>query len=158
MPLVSERGYHIVLPGIVDRPNTGLMPWDGKMAVTPTTHGLRVAGQVELASLQAPPDWRRAQVLLNHASRLFPDSIPDPAGTSNPETLQRWLGHRPSTPDGLPVIGPASRCADIIHAFGHGHSGLCQAPATAEAVAALVDEAAAPFPIEAFSPRRFGPS
>jgi D-amino-acid dehydrogenase len=158
IPLISERGYHVVLPGVVDRPNTALMPCDGKMAVTPTAHGLRVAGQVELAGLDTPPDWRRAQVLLNHARRMFPDSLPDTGDSPGPQTLQRWLGHRPSTPDGLPVIGPASGCADIIHAFGHGQSGLCQAPATAEAVAALIDGAAAPFPIHAFSPRRFGTS
>jgi D-amino-acid dehydrogenase len=50
----------------------------------------------------------------------------------------RWLGHRPSTPDGLPVIGPSSAHPDVFHAFGHGHVGLAAAPATAELVADLL--------------------
>jgi D-amino-acid dehydrogenase len=48
------------------------------------------------------------------------------------------MGHRPSIADGLPVIGPASGCADVIHAFGHGHVGLASAPKTAELVADLI--------------------
>jgi D-amino-acid dehydrogenase len=35
------------------------MPSDGKMALTPTLGGLRVAGQVDLAAVSAPPEWRR---------------------------------------------------------------------------------------------------
>ena len=48
------------------------------------------------------------------------------------------MGHRPSTPDGLPVIGPSAQHPDIVHAFGHGHVGLAAAPATAELVADLL--------------------
>jgi D-amino-acid dehydrogenase len=48
------------------------------------------------------------------------------------------MGHRPSTPDGLPCIGPASGCPDIIHAFGHGHVGLTAGVATAKLVANLI--------------------
>jgi len=152
VPLVSERGYHVVLPAVKDRPVTALMPFDGKMAVTPMRDGLRVAGQVELASLQAPPDWRRTDILLGFARRMFPDSADAMDGS---ETV-RWLGHRPSTPDGLPSIGAATGCGDIVHAFGHGHTGMCQAPATARLVAAAVDGTAPPFRSDAFAPQRFG--
>ena len=48
------------------------------------------------------------------------------------------MGHRPSTPDGLPCIGPASGCADVVHAFGHGHIGLTAGPATGKLVADLI--------------------
>lgn len=151
VPLVSERGYHIVLPEVADRPQTALMPFDGKMAVTPTAAGLRIAGQVELASLSAPPDWRRTDILFGYAQRMFPDVVQEKMR----RTALRWLGHRPSTPDGLPSIGASSRSGDVIHAFGHGHSGLCQAPATARLVAALVDEATPPFSPTAYRPQRF---
>jgi D-amino-acid dehydrogenase len=48
------------------------------------------------------------------------------------------MGHRPSTPDGLPCIGPASGCADVVYAFGHGHIGLTAGPATGKLVADLI--------------------
>lgn len=149
VPLISERGYHITLPEVTDLPQTGLMPFDGKMAVTPTLRGLRIAGQVELAALDTPPDWKRADILLGFARRMFPGRIGE-----KPD-LKYWLGHRPSTPDGLPSIGPASACGDIIHGFGHGHSGLCQAPVSAKLIADLIDGTTPAFDPAPFAPQRF---
>ena len=36
------------------------------------------------------------------------------------------------------VIGPASGCADVVHAFGHGHIGLAAGATTGRLVADLV--------------------
>ena len=170
IPLASERGYHVVWPDAPVRLGLAVMPSDGKMALTPTRGGLRVAGQVELAAVSAPPDWRRADLLTRFAQQMFPAlrSGPRPdlgaaaatplsaenhaasvaasaavpaaefAATSATPPASRWMGHRPSTPDGLPVIGPSARHPDILHAFGHGHVGLAAAPATAELVADLL--------------------
>jgi D-amino-acid dehydrogenase len=134
IPLESERGYHVVLPAPGLSMRTPLMPSDGKMAVTMTRAGLRISGQVELASRSADANWRRADVLLRHAQRMFP-SLPVP---SSSEATARWLGHRPSTPDGLPVLGPAGACAQVFCAFGHGHVGLAGAPASAGLIADLI--------------------
>ena len=41
--------------------------------VTPMEHGLRVAGTVEIAGLEAPPNEARATVLLEHIKGMFPD-------------------------------------------------------------------------------------
>ncbi|SCZ23182.1 D-amino-acid dehydrogenase [Afifella marina DSM 2698] len=152
VPLISERGYHVVLPSVIGHPPMSVMPADGKMAVTPTNRGLRIAGQVELASLHAPPNWRRADILLAFGKKLLP-GLP---GVQSPDRVERWMGHRPSTPDGLPSIGAASDCADIVHAFGHGHSGMIQAPATAQIVSRLLAAGVVSPEDEAFSPRRFG--
>lgn len=132
VPLCSERGYHVMMaqPGF-ELP-VPLMPSDGKMANTSLVGGLRLAGQVELARPDAAPDWGRADILLRHARRIFP-GLPAQAMAS-----RRWMGHRPSTPDGLPVIGRARASDDLVHAFGHGHVGLASAPATASLVADLL--------------------
>lgn len=145
VPLESERGYHAVLsdPGIA--PRRPLMPSDGKMGVTLTDGGLRVAGQVEIAGLEAAPDWRRAEILHARLRRIFPALKPGEASV--------WLGHRPSTPDGLPVLGPARGCADVWLCFGHGHVGLAGAPASAALL--LAGMAGTPIP-PAFAPARFG--
>ncbi|WP_019014095.1 NAD(P)/FAD-dependent oxidoreductase [Elioraea tepidiphila] len=134
VPLESERGYHVVIRDPEATVRTPVMIGDARTPLTPTAHGLRVAGQVELASIEAAPNWRRAEVLKRLALRLLPGLPRDlPA-----ERLSLWMGHRPSIADGLPVIGPASGCADVIHAFGHGHVGLASAPKTAALVADLI--------------------
>lgn len=48
------------------------------------------------------------------------------------------MDHRPSTPDSLPVISPASKLEGVYYAFGHGHIGLTAAPAAAEMVLSLL--------------------
>ena len=49
-----------------------------------------------------------------------------------------WMGHRPSTPDSLPVIDRASRYSNIFYAFGHGHLGLTGSATTGRLIAAMV--------------------
>jgi D-amino-acid dehydrogenase len=134
VPLESERGYHIVIATPEASVRTPVMVADAKAPLTPTAHGLRVAGQVELATIEAEPDWRRAEILLALARRMLPGLPADIA----PDRIRRWMGHRPSIADGLPVIGPASGSADVIHAFGHGHVGLASSAKTAALVADLV--------------------
>ncbi|GGB16004.1 NAD(P)/FAD-dependent oxidoreductase [Allosediminivita pacifica] len=149
VPLVSERGYHVELPTGPGAPRRPVMPGRGKMANLPTRTGLRAAGQVELASTDAPPDWRRADILLDTLRRTYPDL------TIDPSQVRRWYGHRPSTPDGLPVIGQATATPDVIHAFGHGHSGLVAAPITGAIVAALIGGTPPPLDPAPFAPARF---
>ncbi|WP_332698531.1 NAD(P)/FAD-dependent oxidoreductase [Bosea sp. (in: a-proteobacteria)] len=150
VPLISERGYNVVIPEPGFDIPCGLMPSDGLMGVVATRQGLRLAGQVELASVSAPPNWRRTEILQGFAGKMFPQLKID-------ETrVDRWMGHRPSTPDGLPCIGVSSGSADVFHCFGHSHTGLIQAPTSGRLVAALVDGRAPPLDPAPFSAGRFG--
>ena len=134
VPLETERGYHVAIASPEAAPRHPVMPSDGKMAHTVTGGALRIAGQIELAGLDAPPDWRRAAILRDFALRSYPGLPRDlPEGR-----ISVWMGHRPSIADGLPVIGPAKATADIVHAFGHGHIGLAAGPLTGCLVADLV--------------------
>ena len=150
VPLETERGYHAMVVDATAGPRTPMMPHDGKMSVTWTDRGLRCAGQVEIAGLDAAPDWRRAEILRDHLIRSFPK-----LGQVPPERVRLWMGHRPSLPDGLPCIGPAAASADVVLAFGHGHVGLVAGPRTARAVAALLAGRAPEIPLEPFRPARF---
>ena len=149
--LETERGYHIV----VDQPGMELrhpmLTSDTKVAVVSTRTGLRVAGTVELAGLEAAPNWQRTKALRAALARTVPGvahDVPD-------DRIKLWMGHRPSTPDGRPVIGPASRSADVVHAFGHGHVGLAAGPMTGRLVADLVSGKPPTIDIAPFSPQRF---
>ncbi|HYZ60979.1 MAG TPA: FAD-binding oxidoreductase, partial [Acetobacteraceae bacterium] len=149
--LETERGYHAVVaePGFELR--HFVMSSDGKMGLSSMRGGLRAAGQVELAGLAAAPNWKRAEVLRDHLLRTFP-ALPRnlPA-----ERVKVWMGHRPSTPDGRPVIGRAAGCADVVHAYGHGHIGLISGPMTGRLVADLVSGRTPTIDPAPYAPQRF---
>jgi D-amino-acid dehydrogenase len=151
VPLETERGYHVVIsnPGV--EPRYPVMPSDGKMAFAMTPAGLRTGGQVELAGLEAAPNWKRAEVLLAFVREVYPDVPAD----LPPERIKMWMGHRPSMPDGLPCLGPASGSADIVHAFGHGHVGLTAGATTGKIVADIIAGRPQTIDLTPYAARRF---
>ncbi|TAM84892.1 MAG: FAD-dependent oxidoreductase [Candidimonas sp.] len=130
VPLESQRGYHVCF----EHPSVALRrpvaSGEGKFFATPMETGLRVAGAVEFAGVAAAPRYARADVLQRQAQRLFPGL--------RGENVTRWMGHRPSTPDSLPVIGRATTFANVWYAFGHGHVGLCGSAPTGRLLADLI--------------------
>lgn len=153
VPLETERGYHAMIEGAMVGPRTPLMPSDGRMSITMTRHGLRCAGQVEIAGLAAAPNWKRAEILRDHLLRSFPDLPRD----LPPERVRFWMGHRPSMPDGLPCLGRSAASPDVALAFGHGHVGLVAAPRSARVVAQLLSGRAPELDLGPYDPRRFRP-
>ncbi|HZZ91265.1 MAG TPA: FAD-dependent oxidoreductase [Usitatibacter sp.] len=144
--LETERGYHLTLARATVMPHVPIMSAEGKFFATPMEMGLRVAGTVELAGLHAQPHYERTAPLLEGARRLFP-------GLSF-ETSSRWMGHRPSLPDSMPVIGRAPHAANAYFAFGHGHVGLTAAAPTARVIAALIAGESPYIDIAPFAPDR----
>ena len=129
IPLETERGYHAEWDMPAPKITRPTCPTSRGFYLCPMSGRLRVAGTVELGGLTAPPSPHRIARLVEGARAIFPD-LPDPDRT--------WMGFRPSLPDSLPVIGPSSGGAEVIHAFGHGHIGLTLAPITARLVADLI--------------------
>ena len=129
VPLDTERGYHVMLPAPGIRLRMPFVSGDGGLHVTPMADGLRIAGTVEMAGLDAPPNPARADRMLEVGRRLLPGL--DEAGAT------RWMGFRPSMPDSLPVIG-LSRLPRVAFAFGHGHLGMTLSAATARLLADIV--------------------
>ena len=127
LPLDTERGYHVTLadPGVdVDLP---VIAGDLRFCVSPRAPGLRLAGTVEFAGLEAPPDPSRQAIMVDHARRMLPGL--------RVEGASYWMGFRPSMPDSLPVIGRSPCHANAYFAFGHGHVGLTLAAVTGRIVA-----------------------
>ncbi|WP_211467725.1 NAD(P)/FAD-dependent oxidoreductase [Collimonas silvisoli] len=147
----SERGYHVVIENSPVKLAVPVMPADAKTGNTSTLTGLRIAGQVELTRTQTAPDWNRAETLLRHAVATYPAL----ASVIKTAVIQRWMGHRPSTTDGRPVLGPASGCQDVIHAFGHGHIGLASGPVSGRLVADFISGRAPVIDPAPYAAKRF---
>ncbi|HEY4193031.1 MAG TPA: FAD-dependent oxidoreductase, partial [Mesorhizobium sp.] len=147
LPLETERGYHLMLPSpSVELPVPVQMKSRG-FALTPMEHGLRLAGTVEIAGLEAAPDERRARILLTHARSLFPDL------QGGEPTI--WMGYRPSLPDSVPAIGEAKGHAGLFIATGHGHTGMIGGGSTGRLVAELVTGHPPHIEPAPYSPGRF---
>ena len=130
IPLDTERGYHVTVadPGIEIRRT--VMESERKFLATPMEMGARFAGTVELASVDAEPDYRRADAILRLARRMYP--------RLQIGSVSKWMGCRPAMPDGLPVIGPSPRHANVWLAFGHGHTGMIGSPQTGRIIAGML--------------------
>ena len=151
LPLETERGYHLTLQQPEVTPRLPTLHAEDRFVLTPMATGLRLTGTVELAGLQAPPDWRRAHRLLSLAQALYPGLVPD----GGADRTSVWMGHRPSMPDSLPVIGRSRLCADVVYSFGHGHLGLTGAPFTGRLVAELVAGRPPAIDLAPYAPARF---
>jgi hypothetical protein len=119
--LETERGYNTTYPkSPIDLPMPVFFSDHGFIA-SPLAVGLRVGGAVEMASPDAPPNYKRAAAMRKVMRRYVPD-LPEEGGVE-------WMGCRPSTPDSMPVIGRDPRDPRIVFAFGHGHPRLSAATA-----------------------------
>lgn len=147
IPLETERGYHtqIMAPGISMRHS---IIWPARaFMVTPTAGGIRVGGTVEMAGLDAAPDYRRAKVLVRRAKEALP--------ALKAEEATEWMGHRPAFPDTVPVIGPSARRRGVYYATGHGHLGLTYAATTGRLIADLVTGVKPPIDLAPYRVDRF---
>ncbi len=151
VPLEALRGYHLELPARGAELSGPLIEAGMNFGVVPMAGGIRLAGTVEFASLAAPPNWRRADMLLRMARKMLP--------TLDGTHAVRWMGHRPGLPDSLPMIGAVPHWPDVWFCFGHGQLGLTTAAVSAKALAEAMAGRApsldlAPFRVERFSRSR----
>lgn len=130
IPLETERGYHtqINAPGIELKHS---IIWPAKaFMVSPTAGGIRVGGTVEMAGLDAAPDWRRSKVTVKRARGALPNL--------RVEETSEWMGHRPAFPDTIPVMSASAKVPGVYYATGHGHLGVTYAATTARLMGQLI--------------------
>ena len=125
IPLDTERGYHLMLPHESARLQIPVSSLDRRFVMTPMQDGLRLAGTVEYAGLDAPANMQRAHMLLQQAQPMLKAPLDASDSVS-------WMGFRPSTADSLPVIDKIER---VFLSFGHQHLGLTQAVVSAQMIA-----------------------
>jgi len=131
VPLDTERGYHLMLSestnSLLSRP---VVNGDNSFVLSPMNKGIRMTSQVEFAGLHAPPNYHKIRKFLPLAQQMLPKL------ETHEESV--WLGHRPSLPDSLPVLGYSSKSKNVVYAFGHQHLGMTLAAITGEIIADLL--------------------
>lgn len=143
-PVRAGRGYSFTVP--VHRPILGpiYLP-DARVACTPYQGRLRVAGTMEFRSPEDPPQPARVEAIVASAAPLL-DGVDWDARTDV------WVGPRPVTPDGRPLIGEVSQ--GIYVAGGHGMWGLAHGPVTGRLLAEYITTGKQPEALREFDPLR----
>jgi D-amino-acid dehydrogenase len=123
---------------------------DGRCAITPWGHQLRIGGTMELSGINNKVLINRMQGIYDSAKDFYPGLKID-----FPPADKIWNGLRPVTPDGLPYIGKTSAYKNVIIAGGHAMLGISEGTGTGKIVSQLVKNTKTEIVIEAFNPQRF---
>ncbi|GAA3785739.1 NAD(P)/FAD-dependent oxidoreductase [Streptomyces phyllanthi] len=118
-PVQSGRGYSFTLPpgGLPTRPTYFAAQ---RVVCTPLGDRVRVAGMMEFTAPDRPADPRRVRAIVSAARSLLP-------GADFGRREDVWVGPRPCTADGLPLVGP-TRSPRVHVCGGHGMWGIALGP------------------------------
>lgn len=144
VPVRAGRGYSFTVPVDHPVPSPIYLP-DQRVACTPYHGGLRVAGTMEFREPYEPLNPERIAAIVDSASPLL-------RGVRWEERSDVWVGPRPVTPDGRPLIGETSH--GIYVAGGHGMWGLAHGPVTARLLAEYITTGKQPEALREFDPLR----
>jgi D-amino-acid dehydrogenase len=154
LPLTAGKGYSF-LRRLRTLPRQPIHLGDIKVAVTPFDRGVRVAGTMELSGNNETLRRHRARAIARGTAPYFErwDALEPGRDGQEPEEL--WVGRRPLTPDGLPVLDRVDPFENLFIATGHAMLGVTLAPASGQALARYVLSGRPPELLEPFRLRRF---
>ncbi|MFZ6778749.1 D-amino acid dehydrogenase [Undibacterium sp. Ji83W] len=135
LPVYPLKGYSITLDApIADAslPSVSITDSARKIVYARIGDHLRVAGRVEIVGHDMRINAARAQSLLKETQQLFPSVNADA------NAIHAWVGMRPATPTGIPIIG-VSPVSNLYLNAGHGALGWTLACGSAELLAQQID-------------------
>ena len=113
----------------------------------------RADGRVALGATQEDVGFD-AHIDADAIRQVHDDAAALVPGLANAEIVETWMGFRPQSADGFPVIGPTP-VEGLVVATGHFTKGIALAPVTAELVADLVCDGRLDPLLRPFGPDRF---
>jgi D-amino-acid dehydrogenase len=152
-PIQSGKGYSFsVTPDVM--PSHVINMSESNAVATPMGDRLRIGGTVEF-------DGTMDRFNASRIERIVRAARPYLTGIDWEDRSEEWVGPRPMTPDGLPLIGRTRASARVVVAAGHNMLGLTLGPASAElAISAIGAQTqpgwSAPFDANRFSRRGAG--
>ena len=144
-PVHAGRGYSFSVE-VTPVPTRPLYFPVQRVACTPIHGRLRVAGMMEFRDADAPFDTRRAAALARATAPML-------RTVAFEDRRDAWVGPRPCTPDGLPLIG-ATASPRVFACSGHGMWGMVLGPVSGQLLADLVSTGAAHPALAPFDPAR----
>jgi D-amino-acid dehydrogenase len=144
LPIFPGKGYSFIVR-IDEAPRHPILLDAPHVVITPLHDGTRIAGTMELDRRYDHFDRRRVEAIVAAAR-------PYVRGVDWDERWAEWVGPRPMTPTGLPLIGPIGESGRAFVAAGHNMYGVTLAPGTGRAVAQLITRGRSDVDLAPFAP------
>jgi D-amino-acid dehydrogenase len=148
--LQPGKGYSYTYPHVEKNIKYPAILVDGRCAITPWGHQLRIGGTMELSGINNTVLINRMQGIYDSATDFYPGLKID-----FPPADKIWNGLRPVTPDGLPYIGKTSVYQNVIIAGGHAMLGISEGTGTGKLISEMISDKKMSVDIFPFSPARF---
>ncbi|SBW22237.1 D-amino-acid dehydrogenase [Candidatus Protofrankia californiensis] len=145
LPVQAGRGYSFSVAARAVPEGPLYFPAQ-RVACTPLGDRLRIAGMMEFREPRAPLDHRRITAIVDAVRPLL-------TGVELASRRQEWVGSRPCTPDGLPLIGRTAS-PRLFVAGGHGMWGITLGPVSGQLVAQALITGRCPAELAPFDPLR----
>ncbi|MEP7137026.1 MAG: FAD-dependent oxidoreductase [Chloroflexota bacterium] len=148
IPIQPARGYSLTMSANRHMPSHALILGERRIAVSPMGTILRFTGRLEVGnySMEPNPLWiKRLENSAREYLRL----------DEKLDIKETWAGLRPTTPDGVPIIGRSPRHSNLVLATGHAMLGLSLGPGTGQVVAELINGKETAFDLRPLRMERF---
>lgn len=142
LPVYPLKGYSVTLDASHGGPLVSITDLPRKIVYARLGNRLRVAGRVEIVGHDRSIEQQKCAALVKNAKELFPT-----VGAEG--DVQQWVGARPATPTGIPIIG-RSPVPNLYINTGHGALGWTLACGSARILASQIDREPAGIPDTAF--------
>ena len=149
IPLQAGKGYSLTIKNPRVSISHAIYLTSANIGVTPFAGSLRLAGTLEMSGINSRLDRKRLAGFERAAEREIP-------GITQGDSRREWVGMRPMTPDGMPVLGKLPHTPNVWIATGHQMLGITLAPRTGRLMCDLITGRAGGDELStAFSPARF---
>ena len=123
---------------------------DGRCAITPWKHMLRIGGTMEFTGINDNVLIKRVEGIYNSIKLFYPG-----LKIEFPPKEKIWTGLRPVSPDGLPYIGKAQNFENLLICGGNAMLGVSEGAGGGQIISDIIEKRSTPIDISAFKVDRF---
>jgi D-amino-acid dehydrogenase len=129
LPIIGMKGYSLTVPITGSQvPRISITDLEDKIVYAPLERQLRIAGIADLEANERHVRPERLALLERQARNSFPEGL-------DYAHMRTWVGARPVTPTGVPIIGTSPTMNNLFLNVGHGALGFTLAMASGRIVA-----------------------
>ena len=152
LPIQPVKGYSLTLElnGWQTGPTIPVIDESMHAAVVPLGCRLRVAGMAEFSGYNTDISQSRIDNMFRFVSTLYPEF----AAFLDRSSALQWVGLRPYTCDGVPLLG-RTPLNNLYLNTGHGHLGWTMASGSGKLVADLISQRETALDISPYQLDRF---
>jgi D-amino-acid dehydrogenase len=148
--LEGGKGYSCTYENVEKNIRYPAILVDGRCAITPWNHTLRIGGTMEFSGINDHVLIKRMEGIYNSVKKFYPGLKID-----FPSKEKIWTGLRPVSPDGLPYIGKAGNFENLLISGGNAMLGISEGAAAGQIISDILEKRSTPIDVSAFKVGRF---